>query len=321
MTSYIDVFNGDADGLCALTQWRHHQPVDSTLITGVKRDIQLLDKVQAQAGDQVTVFDLSLDKNRAALIKLLGKGVDVFYVDHHFAGDIPASEHLTTSINTAADICTSLLINKHLQGQCKMWAIVGALGDNLKHSARALGCSLALSEQQWLQLEQLGTALNYNSYGLSVEDLHVSPMILFEQMRHYTDPFVFIDECRPLFDQLVHAYQADCRLTETLTAEFSNNDVAVFILPDAPWARRISGVYSNNLANQTPTRAHAVLTLKPNGHYMVSLRAPLAAKEGADRFCRRFPTGGGRAAAAGINDLPADQLHHFIDALSEFYPS
>ncbi|MDQ6977782.1 MAG: acetyltransferase, partial [Ghiorsea sp.] len=38
----IDVFNGDADGLCALHQLRLAVPVNSTLMTGVKRDINLL---------------------------------------------------------------------------------------------------------------------------------------------------------------------------------------------------------------------------------------------------------------------------------------
>jgi hypothetical protein len=33
----------------------------------------------------------------------------------------------------------------------------------------------------------------------------------------------------------------------------------------------------------------------------------------------KFPTGGGRKAAAGINDLPAGQLAEFIDTFSGFY--
>ena len=52
--SHYDVFNGDADGLCALQQLRLHTPVDNAiLITGVKRDISLLQRVEAQAGDNV----------------------------------------------------------------------------------------------------------------------------------------------------------------------------------------------------------------------------------------------------------------------------
>ena len=47
----IDVFNGDADGICALLQLRKAEPRDATLVTGVKRDINLLAKVDAGAGD------------------------------------------------------------------------------------------------------------------------------------------------------------------------------------------------------------------------------------------------------------------------------
>ena len=33
----FDVFNGDADGICALQQLRLSRPLASTLVTGVKR--------------------------------------------------------------------------------------------------------------------------------------------------------------------------------------------------------------------------------------------------------------------------------------------
>ena len=40
-----DVFNGDADGICSLVQLRLAEPRESTLVTGVKRDINLLTQV------------------------------------------------------------------------------------------------------------------------------------------------------------------------------------------------------------------------------------------------------------------------------------
>ncbi|HHJ80611.1 MAG TPA: DHH family phosphoesterase, partial [Candidatus Tenderia electrophaga] len=43
----FDVFNGDADGLCALQQFRLAFPGESQLVSGVKRDIALLRKVSA----------------------------------------------------------------------------------------------------------------------------------------------------------------------------------------------------------------------------------------------------------------------------------
>lgn len=55
----FDVFNGDADGICALHQLRLNEPLDSELITGVKRDIELLNRVSVKSGDNVVVLDVS----------------------------------------------------------------------------------------------------------------------------------------------------------------------------------------------------------------------------------------------------------------------
>jgi hypothetical protein len=78
-------------------------------------------------------------------------------------------------------------------------------------------------------------------------------------------------------------------------------------------------VFGNDLSNDNPNRGHAVLTAKANGNYLVSLRAPLNNKQGAAAVCRQFPTGGGREAAAGINDLPAAMLGQFIDTFKRAY--
>jgi hypothetical protein len=51
MTRY-DAFNGDADGICALHQLRLADPQEAILVTGVKRDIALLKKIDARAGDR-----------------------------------------------------------------------------------------------------------------------------------------------------------------------------------------------------------------------------------------------------------------------------
>lgn len=55
MSANFDVFNGEADGICALHQLRLTYSVDVTLITGIKRDIKLLEKVNARASDMVCV--------------------------------------------------------------------------------------------------------------------------------------------------------------------------------------------------------------------------------------------------------------------------
>jgi len=43
----------------------------------------------------------------------------------------------------------------------------------------------------------------------------------------------------------------------------------------------------------------------------VSIRVPRESSVSAEAFCRRFPTGGGRKTAAGINHLPAPELETF----------
>ena len=317
--TYYDVFNGDADGICALTQLRNAQPRESQLITGVKRDIKLLTQVKAQAGDHVTVLDVSLDSNRDGLEKVLAAGADVFYCDHHFAGEIPESTRLKALINTASDICTSLLINKYLQGQFALWAIVGAFGDNLKKSAMSVAKSQDLTAAQLEQLENLGIYINYNGYGAAIEDLHFPPAELFQLVSPFASPLDFISEGKVHFDRLEQGYHADMGSAAETAAAYADSSAAVFVLPDAPWARRVSGVYSNDLANSSPDRAHAVVTEKADGNYLISVRAPLNNKTGADELCLQFPSGGGRAAAAGINDLPADGLDDFISRFAAHY--
>jgi hypothetical protein len=316
---HIDIFNGDADGICALTQIRNATPADSRLVTGVKRDISLVAKAGIEAGDQVTVLDISLVKNRDAIVEALALGVDIFYADHHDAGEIPDDSRLTALIDTAPNVCTSLLVNRHLQGQFSEWAVVGAFGDNLKAPARALAEPLRLSEGQLDLLDRLGVCINYNGYGASLEDLHFEPEVLFRLVSRYASPFDFVEDSRDPFTRLEDGYREDMSKARELRPQTQTNDTAVLLFPDESWARRSSGVFSNELANGSPARAHAVITERADGTYLVSVRAPLERKTGASELCRRFPTGGGREAAAGINNLPADQLDAFISEFTTFY--
>ena len=318
-STYWDVFNGDADGICALIQLRLVEPRNSKLITGIKRDIALLDRVEAQSDDQVTVLDVSLDKNRDHLKRILDAGADVFYADHHFAGDIPNSPSLKVMINEAPDVCTSLLINHHLKGAYQQWAIVGTFGDNLKKTAHGLAKSQNLSDLDLAKLERLGILVNYNGYGAAVDDLHYHPVDLFNLMLPYKNPLDFISNCAHEYEKLENGYENDFKYAESANILFSDNAVAVYELPNEAWARRVSGVFGNHLANLNPDRGHAILTNKANGNFLVSVRAPLNNKKGAADLCRKFSSGGGREAAAGINDLPMLMVDDFIAQFREQY--
>ncbi|MEI6706739.1 MAG: DHH family phosphoesterase [Methylococcales bacterium] len=314
-----DVFNGDADGLCALLQLRFAQPAESVLITGVKRDIELLAKVNAQAGDYVTVLDVSLAKNSAELVRVLEQGANVFYVDHHQAGEIPQHNQLKTLINTDANICTSLLMDEYLAGQYREWAVVGAFGDNLIPQAEKAARLLSLTTDELKSLQNLGVCINYNSYGDSIADLHFAPDTLYQEACHYGSPLDFITDKRVIYEQLTAAYNDDITQALTISPEYQSDFVAVYLLPDAAWARRVSGVLSNELANRHPDRAHAVLSYRPRGDYQVSVRAPLTRPTGADELCSIFVSGGGRKSAAGINHLPTEQLPVFINTFVQHY--
>jgi hypothetical protein len=308
-----DVFNGDADGLCALQQIRLAEPAESILITGVKRDIGLLTRVSAGAGDRITVLDVSLDKNRDALVDLLGRGARVRYFDHHFPGAIPDHPRLETYIETRPDKGTSLLVDEFLGGRFKAWAVVGTFGDNFDAAARLAAEPLGLADTQVERLRSLGIYLNYNGYGAGLEDLHFPPDQLFRKLQPYPDPLDFIDADQA-FAQLELGYRDDIARAEGVRPEFETEAHALYILPAEPWARRVSGVLANRLAQEAHDRAHALLTHLPEGGFVVSVRAPLRRPEGADVLCRRFPEGGGRKAAGGINRLPDDSYIAFVDA-------
>jgi hypothetical protein len=311
----IDVFNGDADGICALHQLRLADPKDSVLITGVKRDIALVKQVEADANDDVTILDISLDKNRDALLRVLNTGAAVKYIDHHFPGDIPEHEGLTTHIDTAAETCTGLIVNGLLKGQHLPWAVTAAFGDNLYAAATSAAEPLNLSVTQLEQLKTLGTLLNYNGYGSTLEDLHLPPAELYKRVQAHVSPFTFIEE-DDAFSTLANGYESDHAKAVSIAATSSTDNTAIFIFPNDPFARRISGVYANELAQQNPDRAHALLSEIEDGSYLVSVRAPVNNRTGADELCRQFETGGGRKAAAGINKLPATDLETFATAMN-----
>ncbi|EHC7290321.1 acetyltransferase [Vibrio parahaemolyticus] len=314
-----DIFNGDADGIIALLQLRLADPIDSQLITGVKRDIKLVEKVDVQAGDELTVLDISMEKNMAGLEQALAQGVHVFYADHHKAGDIPQHGNLDAHIDLDANMCTALIVDKLLEGRFHTWAITAAYGDNLIAKADALADQAGLNNEQKAQLKELGTLINYNGYGSKVDDLHFHPADLYRALVQYISPFEVIEDKASPYYQLQSAYQQDMDAAQAVPATHESDTLKLFELPNTAASRRISGVYGNWLANQNPDSAHAVLTENTDGTYTVSLRAPLNNKQGAVAVCGQFPTGGGREAAAGINALRKEDVNAFIDAVETYY--
>ena len=205
-----DVFNGDADGICALIQLRLAEPMETKLITGVKRDIALAQQVPFESPALVSILDISLEKNRAAVDKLLAAGCSVFYVDHHFAGDaLPDTPGFTALIDTQPTTCTSLLVDKHLGGQFHNWAIAAAFGDNLNAVAKELAEVAGLSAEQMESLRSLGVCINYNGYGATVDDLHFHPADLYREFVEFEDPLELIASEPLAWQKLRDGYETD----------------------------------------------------------------------------------------------------------------
>jgi hypothetical protein len=314
---YIDVFNGDADGMCALHQLRLAEPLPANapaqLVTGLKREIDLLARVTvdpAAAGDiVVTVLDVSLDRNRVALDRLLAAGASVRYFDHHFAGAVPAHPCLHAMLDPSADVCTGMLVDRYLGGRYRLWAAVAAFGDNLSAAAQTLAAASGLDIVRSRTLRELGEAINYNSYGDSEADVMIHPRELYRALHCFIDPFAF--HATSTVQALIERRRHDLAAALTVAPTFADFHCAVYRLPQAPWSRRVIGTFANTLAREHPARAHAVLKHNADGTFGISVRAPLQAPHGADTLCRQFETGGGRAAAAGIDRLPASSLDEF----------
>jgi hypothetical protein len=315
-----DVFNGDADGILARQQWRLVHPRECELITGVKRDVSLLSRIapHVEASDDITAFDISLDANIDACNVALQRQAHIVWFDHHRADKQFIHPHFTAHINTAADVCTSLIVDRVLDGTHRAWAITAAYGDNLIRVADRLAASAGYNTNQAVALRALGECINYNAYGESIEDLHISPVALANAIAPYISPFTFL-ESSDVFSTLDAGYRDDMHHALNIKAEFADASVALFVLPNMAWARRVSGAFANDCANRHPARAHAIAT--PNHQsatYTVSIRAPIANPNHADVVAAEFG-GGGRKSAAGINQLAIADLPCLLKKIQHIY--
>jgi hypothetical protein len=312
----FDVFNGDADGICALRQLRLAFPAEAERVTGLKHDIALLERVEAGPGDAVTVLDLSLDRNRAPLARLLERGAEVRWFDHHDPGDIPTHPRLTATIDVSGEACTSELLDRFVEGRFRAWAVVGAFGDGLHEAARRLGRDIEGASLERLRV--LGEALNYNAYGATRDDVLVQPEEMAALASRYRDPIDLIRGESVIAD-LAAARVGDMEQARRMPSARSTAAFAVHRLPDARWSRRVQGAFANALARDDPARAHLVLVPLGGDAWSASVRIARGRAPSAARFCARFALGGGRATAAGVARIESAALEALVAAFEKTY--
>ena len=309
MTNY-DVFNGDADGIFAWHQLRLAHPREAIIVTGVKREVNLVARVNASEGDLVTIMDVSHAKNRKDVQRILDSGAIVEYFDHHDPKELIDHANITYHINTEPNMSTGLIVNSHVNGKNRFWSIATAFGDNHIDLAMDMAKSEDLSDEQIQILKHIGLVVNYNSYGQTVDDLFYSPEVIAEVTKACgTDIFLFAEQ-GDIFSILLDNYNAD--MSSAMCQEpysISSNGV-IYTLPNEAWTHRVMGSFSNHLVSTNNDLACAVAVLNSDGTYRISVRSSINNPHGAGDLCSKFD-GGGREKAGGINNLPDSELDSF----------
>jgi len=218
----------------------------------------------------------------------------------------PRPQQNSTAISKRT-ACATIFV---FDGAYRAWAVAASYGDNFPAMAERLahGHDLPLEA-----LKTLGEMANYNGYGATEADLHFHPAALYREMAGFPTPMAFLSEKPDVMGRLTQGYADDFRMAEGSNILASDQKGEIRVLPDAAASRRISGMFGNQLAQENPNRAHAILT-EQDGGFLVSIRAPISSRSGADTLALQFETGGGRSAAAGINHLETANLDRFIEA-------
>ena len=166
------------------------------------------------------------------------------------------------------------------------------------------------------RLQVFGEAINYNAYGESDQDVHITALHLYEIMIRYANPLDLLRH-ESIGQELNTLRESDFAQASNLKPFWEGPQGRAFLLPDEPWSRRVIGTLINTLATGQPQRAHAVFRPAGVKDFLVSVRSPLHLPYGAEVLCRQFG-GDGRAGAAGIDRLPAEELDRFLTAYSDF---
>ena len=313
---HYDFFNGDADGIISLHQFRLQFPRKSELFTGVKRDVKLLRDAVDIKNATFTVFDISLLSNSDYIEGILKNNNKVSWFDHHEPGDTDLGDNFSIRVDADPNCCTNILVDKFIDGLHRPWTICGAYGDNLHEQAEKL--NPCFSEMTMLQLKEIGETLNYNGYGNEESDLTVHPKDVYLDIQKYRSPFQYrkLSEIYNKINTQMKSDETELNSSEILHTSETGN---IILLPNTKASIRYSGIYSNKQTTDNPDKAFAILTEINDDNYRVSIRSPKNNPYEASTLALSFPTGGGREKAAGINELPKTELKKFIDKFEDIY--
>ena len=211
----------------------------------------------------------------------------------------------TAKAEAAADDCNSLQIDQLLGGSHRPWALVGAYGNHHKQAADRLGRESQFTPQDCAQLQTLGELISYNASPLQPGYAYLAPGALYARLRQHEDPLKLM-RCDPLVQELDALRQRDLQQAMALSPYWQDAQASVYLLPDAPWSHRASGLLNNQLAALEPERANAVLRPMAAGTFQAQVQAGM----------RRVAHSGEPRRKWIIDHLPATEVDCFITAFS-----
>ncbi len=310
------LFNGDADGIIAQHLLYLSGIRPGLRITGMKRDLALLRRLPESFHGEVHVLDIGFKANaKDAEAFLARRAGNLTWYDHHESGPLIVAPEFKAHIHPTRGQCTGLIVNAVLGHRYDLWAATAAFGDNQVASAQAILARHALSEADTSALRQMGEALNYNAYGEVGDALH-TPLSVAQKLEAYDHPLICFRESG-LFEGLAGQLAQDEAQASALMPWRLQGNAQVYLVPDAPWARRYGATWMNRLVQKHSDQAFAIFQERSDGTYLASLRAPQSgpyATWSAASFAEKYPSGGGRVQAAGINALPAQSLNDCAEA-------
>ncbi len=318
----VFLFNGDADGLIAQRILEMHLGAPDLRITGLKRDIKLLQKLPPMEAGHIHALDISLRQNQPELLTILAKeNLNVTWYDHHDPGEVEPHPRLHLHIYQSSGTCSAVIVNAVFGRQQGLWAAMAAFGDAVPDTAKALIDEVGVSHAESNLLQRSGILLNYNAYGEKISDVLFDPADLAKRMSQFTSALDFCQE-ESIFGPLTQQFVSDQSMCKNLTALNDSEAAQAYLAPDAPWARRYLATWANEHILDHPLQALALIHPRAGGDFQVSIRAPRGTPgvvPSAASLASEFTTGGGRKLAAGINVLPAHDLERFVKRFERFF--
>ncbi len=323
-------FNGDADGIISmyLFNWYSGREMNE-YYTGIKRDVELLRHAKDIESSNLFVFDVSMLSNEKYLKPLIDQDNTIRWYDHH---KLPDDENIRNSIlykvSTDPKHCTAMMVEEYFSSSTmiaglRSWVICAAYGDNLHTTVQELNEDMHPSfTQPTLDIyKEVGETLNYNGYGNQESDLTVHPKEVFLDMCKYDNPKTYHAESE-IFKKINTQMKQDASLLESSSETVHESEIgSIIILPEGSASIRYSGIYSNLLSMNNKSKAFAIMTVYDENNYKISIRAPQDNPVGACDLALKFPTGGGREKAAGVNQLPCDQVDAFVEEFVKNFTS